>query len=41
LETVHLNDDSSDAYQNRGNVDETKPATAPEPEALNIEEGTM
>ena len=40
LETVHLSDDSSDAYQNPGDADETESDTEPDTEALDIEEDT-
>ena len=40
METVHLSDDSSDAYQNPGDADETESDTEPDTEALDIEEDT-
>jgi len=40
LETVHLSDDSSDAYQNLGDAEETESDTEPDTETLDIEEGT-
>ncbi|PUU77999.1 hypothetical protein B9Z19DRAFT_1065385 [Tuber borchii] len=40
-ETVHLSDDSSNAYQNLGDTEETKSDTEPDTETLDIEEGTV
>ena len=40
LETVHLSDDSSDAYQSPGDADEIESDTEPDTEALDIEEDT-
>ncbi|PUU75423.1 hypothetical protein B9Z19DRAFT_1131339 [Tuber borchii] len=39
LETVHLRDNSSDAYQNLGDAEETELYTEPDTETLDIEEG--
>ncbi|PUU79715.1 hypothetical protein B9Z19DRAFT_1124812 [Tuber borchii] len=40
LEMVHLSDDSSDAYQNLDDAEETESDTEPDIETLDIEEGT-
>ena len=40
LKTVHLSDNSRDAYQNPGNADQTESDTWPDTEALDIEDVT-